>query len=316
MAGTPLLLTDADIRAGLTAADAVRWMGEAIDAEHRGDLLAPPRAHADLGDGRLVFTAGRLRGSWFGYRSYDSLPSEPGEQVVVVHDERSGLVRAVAVGNELGPRRVGAIGAVAADALAAPDAKVAAIIGTGTQAAMQVWGLLAVRDLSEFRVYSRDPGRRAEFAERVQAEHGVACRAAGDAASAVHGADIVVLATSSGTPVIDVSWLGRATYVATLGPKQVGRAEFDVALPAGAGLIVTDSLAQIDAYDPPNILAGTEHRDRLVSLGAFRAGQSRTDGRRVFFSVGLAGTEAFLLDRLAVSLRERNDGNEYIVQDQ
>jgi ornithine cyclodeaminase/alanine dehydrogenase-like protein (mu-crystallin family) len=158
---------------------------------------------------------------------------------------------------------------------------------------------------TEIRVYSRDPERRARFAARVQAEHGVACRAAGDAAAAVRGADIVVLATSSATPVIDAAWLAPGAYIATLGPKQAGRAEFDAALPAAAGVVVTDSLAQIDAYDPPNILAGTAQRGRLVSLGAVRAGQAgRTGagGRAVFFSVGLAGTETFLLARLAASL--------------
>ena len=39
-----------------------------------------------------------------------------------------------------------------------------------------------------------------------------------------------------------------------------------------------------------------------VSLGAVRAGEvspAAGDGITVFFSVGLAGTEAFLLDRLA-----------------
>ena len=83
-------------------------MGEAIDANNRGDLVAPPRVHADLGDGRIVFTTGRLRGSWFGYRSYDTFPTEPGSQLVAVHDESSGEMRAIAIGNELGPRRTGA----------------------------------------------------------------------------------------------------------------------------------------------------------------------------------------------------------------
>lgn len=92
------------------------------------------RVHADLGDGRIVFTTGRLRGSWFGYRSYDTFAAEPGSQLVAVHDESSGEMRAIAIGNELGPRRTGAIGAVAAEALASPTATDAAIIGTGTQA--------------------------------------------------------------------------------------------------------------------------------------------------------------------------------------
>ena len=84
-----LVLHDGDVLAWMTAADAVRWAGEAVDAHHRGELVAPPRIHADFGDGRLVFTTGRLRGSWFGYRSYDTFPADPGAQVVVVHDETS-----------------------------------------------------------------------------------------------------------------------------------------------------------------------------------------------------------------------------------
>ena len=300
-----MVLHDDDILTCLSAADAVRWMGEAIDAHHRGELVAPPRVHADFGEGRLVFTTGRLRGSWFGYRSYDTLPVDPGAQVVIVHDEHSGRVRAVAVGNELGPRRVGAIGAVAADALAGTDAGVVAVIGSGTQAAMQLWALSAVRDVREVRVYSRDETRRSAFAERIAPLVAGNARPVTSARAACEGAQIVVLATSSPVPVIDAAWLDPGAYVMTLGPKQQGRAEFGLDLPAAASVLVTDSLDQIGSYDPPNVLAGTPHEQRLVSLAAVRAGEAAAtapDGISVFFSVGLAGTEAFLLDRLAASI--------------
>jgi len=303
-----LVLHDGDVLAWMTAADAVRWAGEAVDAHHRGELVAPPRIHADFGDGRLVFTTGRLRGSWFGYRSYDTFPADPGAQVVVVHDETSGQVRAVAVGNELGPRRTGAIGAVAADALAPPGAGIAAVIGAGTQAYTQLWALAAVRELREVRVYSRDPDRRRSFAARAQPLVTGLCRPAPDARSAVDGAQIVVLATSSPVPVIAAAWLSPGSHVTTLGPKQRGRAEFGLDLPGAASLLVTDSLDQIGAYHPPNILAGTPHHRRLVSLGAVRAGEvppPRAGGISLFFSVGLAGTEAFLLDRLAASINAK-----------
>src|ERR1035437_7804795 len=158
--------SDAEIRSLLNVRDAVRWMGEAIDDHHRGLLVAPPRAHADLGDGRIVFTTGQLRGLWFGYRSYDTFQAEPGEQVVVVHGEATGTARAIAVGNELGPRRTGPSGAVAADPLAPPAATVAAIIGTGTQATTQLWALAAVRNLSEVRIFSRNQARRDRSEER------------------------------------------------------------------------------------------------------------------------------------------------------
>jgi hypothetical protein len=268
------ILHDDDVLNQLSAADAARWMGEAVDAHHRGELVAPPRVHADFGDGRVVFTAGRLRGSWFGYRSYDTLPADPGAQVVVVHDEATGRVRAVA-------------------------------IGTGTQAYAQVWALAAVRDLREVRVYSRDPTHRASFVERIAPLVAGTCRPAADARAACKGAQIVVLATSSPTPVVDAAWIAPGAYVTTLGPKQQGRAEFGLDLPETASVLVTDSLDQIGAYDPPNVLVGTRHEHGLVSLGAVRAGEvakPTSEGISLFFSVGVAGTEAFLLDRLTASI--------------
>jgi ornithine cyclodeaminase/alanine dehydrogenase-like protein (mu-crystallin family) len=303
--GVELILRDRDVLTWLTAADAVRWAGEAVDAHHRGELVAPARVHADFGDGRLVFTTGQLRGSWFGYRSYDTFPADPGAQVVVVHDEKSGQIRAVAIGNELGPRRTGAIGGVAADALAPPGAEIAAIIGSGTQAYTQLWAVAAVRDLREVRVYSRDPERRGSFAARAKRLVSVPCRPAPDARAAVEGAQIVILATSSPAPVIDAAWIAPGSYVTTLGPKQQGRAEFGLDLPDAAALLVTDSPDQIGAYHPPNVLVGTPHRQRLVSLGAIRAGEvppPRSGHTSLFFSVGLAGTEAFLLNRLAAHI--------------
>jgi len=300
-----VLVDDATIQSRLSAPDAVRWMGEAIDAHYRGELIAPPRAHVQFADGRIVFTAGQLRGSWFGYRSYDTFESDFASQVVVVHDQTSGAARAVAIGNELGPRRTGAIGAVAADSLSPRHATVAAIIGTGTQARTQLWALATVRNLDEVRVFSRDQHRREAFAQQMTRLMQVKCQSASSARNAVEGAQIVILATNSATSVIDASWLERGAYVTTLGPKQLDRAEFSLDLAERASVLVTDSLDQLDAYEPPNILSGTPQRDRLVSLGAVRAGVVTPPGSHqisLFFSVGLAGTEVFLLDRLAQSL--------------
>jgi Ornithine cyclodeaminase/mu-crystallin family len=83
----------------------------------------------------------------------------------------------LAVGNELGPRRVGAIGGIAADELANPGRRSLGLVGTGTQAWNQLWAIGTVRDLADVRVFSRDIGRRAEFAARAHAELGLPARA-------------------------------------------------------------------------------------------------------------------------------------------
>jgi ornithine cyclodeaminase/alanine dehydrogenase-like protein (mu-crystallin family) len=296
------VLTDEDVRRLLDAPTAVTWMRSALLEAHAGRLVTPARVQTELGSGRLVFTTGALAGEWFGYRSYDTFPASPGQQLVVVHDWQTGLVHGLAAGKELGPRRVGAIGGVAADELANPEARTLGLVGTGVQAWNQLWAISAVRDLAEVRVFSRDAARRAEFADRARTELGLASRAVDSARVAVEGADLVVLATSSSSPVIDSDWVGAGAYLTTLGPKQVGDAEFGPELLARADVAVTDSIAQISAYDPPNILVGTPAADRLVSLGAILSGSAQgrahEDEVVVFCSVGLAGTEAFLLAKL------------------
>ena len=181
----PALFDDEALRTRLRAETAVAAMRQALLHAEDGALAAPPRVSADLGPGRMVFTVGALAGRWFGYRSYDTFPASPGAQVVVLHDWDDGQVKAIAAGNELGPRRTGAIGAVAVDVLAQPGASRLAVIGTGAQAWTQVWAVRAVRDLDQVLVYSRDPANRVAFAARARDQLGVAATEAPSARDAV-----------------------------------------------------------------------------------------------------------------------------------
>jgi len=107
-----------------------------------------------------------------------------------------------------------------------------------------------------------------------------------------------VLATSSAVPVAEAGWLAPGTAVTTVGPKQAGRAEFGPDLPARAGVVATDSPAQLRAYEPPALLADAP----AVPLGAILTGEhpGRPDADAVtlYASVGLAGTEPYLLAEL------------------
>ena len=290
------ILTDAQLPELLDTRGCVDACREAVLAAHRGELTAPPRVHADLGDGNLVYTAGRLGDRWFGYRSYDTVAG--GEQLVAVHNGADGSVAGIAIGRDLGRMRTGAIGGVAADALADPAASTVGLVGTGPQAWMQLWAVLAVRDIAHVRVYSRDAERRERFARDASERYGIDVRAVDTAEDAVRGAEIVVLATNSAVPVVDTAAIEAEAFVTTMGPKQIGRAEFDVDLAERARLVTTDSVAQLHAYDPPFVLAGTHHEGRIVSLGAVLTGEAPRTSGALFCSVGLAGTEAFLLARI------------------
>lgn len=250
----------------------------------------------------MVLTAGHLTGEWYGFRSYDTFGHPESAQVVVLHDGRTGAVRAVAVGEELGSRRTGGLGGVAVDALARPDAATLGVIGSGGQAWTQVWAAAAVRPLREVTVHSRSAARREAFAARVRAELGVPARAVDSARAAVRDRDVVVLATTAVTPVLDAADLAPGTHVNTVGFKQVDRHEFGADLLDAADLLATDSPAQAAAYDPPMLATLPGYAGRLRDLGAVLAGavpgRTGADQVTVFCSTGLAGTEVFLLDRL------------------
>ncbi|WP_422770751.1 ornithine cyclodeaminase family protein [Plantactinospora sp. WMMC1484] len=297
-----VFITDAEVAARLDAATAVRAIRDALLAAHRGRLVAPPRVAAPLTGGRLVFTAGQLVGEWYGFRSYDTLGHADGEQVVALHEAGSGRIRAVAVGAEIGSRLTGALGAVAVDSLARPDATTLGVIGAGGQAWAQVSAIAAVRRLREVTVFCRTPAGREKFAARVRAELGIPARPVPTGPEAVRGRDLVVLATTSPTPVISATDLSPGSHLNTVGHKQLGRAEFGTDLLDRAELLVTDSLAQAGAYDPPMLATVGAYAGRLRSLGAALAGtvagRTTADQVTVFCSVGLAGGEAFLLDRL------------------
>lgn len=284
-----IVLDDIAVTTRLRPASAVAAMRSALLAAYRGELAAPPRVHA----GVLTFTAGRLPGRWYGYRSYDTHVG--GQQVVAVHTEPAGDLAGIAVGSALGAYRTGALGAAAADALASPGATTVGVVGAGRQAWTQLWALSAVRQLTDVAVYSPTPQHRAALAARIQSDLGIRSHAAQSASEAVTARDIVVLATSSATPVLDAASLSPGTAVITVGPKQAGRAEFGPDLPARAQLIVTDSLSQLRAYDPPALLAGTP----VIPLGAVLAdehpGPTQPDAITMYASVGLAGTEPYLL---------------------
>lgn len=289
-----ILLDDADAQRLLDPGTAVGAVRESLIAHHAGTLTAPARLHAGLRAGDLIFTAGRLAGTCYGFRVYDTMPVPADDQLTVVYDDATGTLVGVVTGPFLGAARTGAIGAVAVDVLARADADVVALIGTGRQAWAQLWAIRVVRSLREVRVYSRDTEHRSAFARRAHTELGVPAVSAGDPREAVSGADIVVLATTSPQPVIDPGWVSAGAHVSTLGPKQEGAHECPAELGERAGVIVTDSLSQVDAYPEPFFLSGAALA-RMGYLGAVVAGAGQRRQNRdeitLFCSVGLAGTE-------------------------
>jgi ornithine cyclodeaminase len=170
------------------------------------------------------------------------LPSVNG--LMVYLSASTGLVEALLLDNGyLTDVRTAAAGAVAARHLSRADAAVAAILGAGVQAELQLRALTLVRPIREARIWARRPDAARALADRAGASLGIAVSAAASPAEAVRGADVVVTTTPADAPILARGWLAPGQHVTAMGSDAEHKNEIDPALVADA-LYVADSLAQ------------------------------------------------------------------------
>lgn len=282
------ILTDTEVQL-FPRARAVEIIRGAVLAAERGDLTSPARLHtADM-----TFTAGSAA-DIFGFRAYHTRDTAFDEQVIVIWDS-SGRVAGVVIGTELGPLRTSALGVLATQVLARPDASRLGLIGSGVQARQHALTLASVRELTQVLVYSRQAANRETLAAELR-DAGLPAQAAHSAEEVCAASDLLTLATTSNVPVIHSEWVQPGSHVCTLGPKEEHRHEFPPELARRATQVVTDSLNQLQGYPGNHVLAG----EAVTPLGAYLTGgvTRQPDDITLFLSVGLAGTEVLLAQAL------------------
>ncbi|WP_137389911.1 ectoine utilization protein EutC [Rhodoligotrophos defluvii] len=207
------------------------------------------------------------------------LPSLNG--LMVLFSARTGLVEALLLDNGyLTDVRTAAAGAVAAKHLARPDAAVAAVLGAGAQARLQLEALTLVRPIRKARIWARN-GERAAAAAREMAEKlGITVEAAASVKDAVAGADVIVTTTPATEPLLGAGNLEPGQHVTAMGSDSEHKNELAPDVLKQADLYVADSLAQVRRLGELHhaIAAGAVAADAVFAeLGAIIAG--KTPGR-------------------------------------
>lgn len=198
--------------------------------------------------------------------------------IIALFDPKTGEPLAFMDGRYITEMRTAAVSAVATDALAAPEAKVLALLGAGVQGRAHLEALRHVRQFEEIRIWNRTRTRAERFAE----EHGVKEM---DLEAAVRDADVVVTATSSHEPILKGAWLKPGAHVNAVGASQPNWRELDDA--AMRNVVVVDSYegARNEAGDI--ILSGVTP---YAELGEVLSGAKPIDPKRttIFKSLGMA----------------------------
>lgn len=191
--------------------------------DHRGFLGSMPAYNGALGSKLVTF-----------YPHNKGIHTHHG--VIVLFRPETGEPIAVIDGRLITEMRTAAVSAAATDILARRDASVLAILGSGVQAGSHLESIGLVRDLTDVRVWS--PRNATAFAV---AHPNV--RAVGTAEEAVRGADIIVVATSSETPVLSGKWLSQGTHINAIGANRPTWRELDDEVLAISKIFVESSEA-------------------------------------------------------------------------
>jgi ornithine cyclodeaminase/alanine dehydrogenase-like protein (mu-crystallin family) len=291
-----LLLTEADVRSLLTMPIALEIVEDSLRQQGNGELVLHPRRRIKLPDNALLHymaAADPVRG-YIGMKIY-TVARGVARFVVPLFRSTTGEMAALIEADALGQIRTGAASGVATKYLANPNARIAAIIGTGYQARTQLEAVAAVRRLDRIRAFGRDPERRANFCREMTERIGIAVEAASSGEDAVKGADIIITATSATKVVLESEWLAPGMHINAMGANWPRKRELDAASVARADKIVVDSIEQskMEAGDLIQAFGEDEKRWNAVqelSQIVARKTAGRTDPNQItlFKSNGIA----------------------------
>lgn len=216
------------------------------------------------------------------------------QALVALFDSRTGQPQAIMDGRFITEIRTAATSALATRALARPDARIVAILGTGVQAHAHIDALREVMHIDEVRAWGRTQTKAAELVD-FAGKRGLRARVAASPGDACRGAGVVCTVTSSRDPILTSSDIEPGAHVNAVGMAGPTSRELPGELMARATIVV-DSMDGALNESANIILAIREGRlpakPSLTLLCDVIAGKA--PGRRghdditIFDSIGIA----------------------------
>lgn len=280
-------LTEDDVRRLLRWDELIPAMEAALAAFSRGRVIQPVRNILTIEEGkRYVAAMPAITEEAMGAKLVSFYPGNAGSgvhthhAVIMLMRTDTGEPLAAMDGRLITEMRTAAVSAAVTKHVAAPDARILALIGSGVQAHAHLQALSQVRRFAEVRVWSRTPEHARRFAEAHDA-------IAMEAEEAVRGADVVVTATASLTPVLKGAWLKLAAHVNAVGAPRPTWRELDDDVMAHT--LIVDSREAVLKESGDVILSKAAI---FAEAGEIFAGLKPVpSGTTVFKSVGIAAED-------------------------
>lgn len=246
-----LVLSADDVRRVLDFPSAIAAVTEAHVAHARGQVVMPVRLSmawderpsemeampAYLGGppGQDAFGVKLI--TYVGTNTARGIPAI--HAVIVLFDPDDGRPIAIMDGRYSTAVRTAAASALATKLLAREDASVLAVAGAGVQGRSHLEAILAVRPIEVVRVVDSDRSRAEEMVREVTTAHPSLLVQVDDTVrQAVQGADVIVTATTSLSPILEWAWIAPGTHVNAIGSHSPGVRELATEVVARSRIVV------------------------------------------------------------------------------
>ncbi len=298
-----LLLTNDEVLSLADMRDCVEEMRRAFVLFGQGKIDSPLRTKLPVTEVRNVLMMPSLiRGdtetlSLKIVSVYPDLgPGKPSlTAAVLLIDGSDGAVKALMGGTALTAVRTGAVTGLSCSHLARADSRILAMIGAGGQGFHQISGVVSQIKIEKIKVFDLEPERSRRLADTCKGDLGISTDVSQTVKEATVGADVVVTATTSRTPVLRGDEVNQGTHIAAIGAYTPDTRELDSRLVSKASIYV-DSVEAVMA-EAGDILIPM--KEGVISKGNIRGdlaglvtgtipGRTSQDEITLFKAVGLA----------------------------
>jgi len=302
-------LPEEDVKKLVSMDEAISAVESAFRDKALGNVQMPPKVYLLYGSGDLRVMPCYIRtGEISSVKIVNSHPRNPEKglptvmAMIVLVNPETGFPKAVMGGTWITGIRTGAAGAVAAKYLARKNSRIAAFIGAGTQARMQLLGITRVlQSIREVRVFDIKSEAAKAFIQFIE-DHGAAGLSLIPASSvreAIEDADIIITTTPSRKPVVMSEWISDGVHLNCIGADAPGKQELDPMILKRASKIVVDDVEQaihsgeINVPLSEGIIGVSSIYGELGEIVAgLKKGRESDDEITIFSSTGLAIQDA------------------------
>jgi ornithine cyclodeaminase/alanine dehydrogenase len=223
-----------------------------------GNVVMPTRSSVDVAGHGIMFSMPSLvADSALAVKIVTVFPENPNKHQlptvianVTVLDPETGKCLAFMSGTTLTALRTGATTGLATKLLSRQNAARLAIFGSGVQAEYQLEAIASVRELERVIVYSPHQEHARRFASRMSSKLNAKVDCAGSSEDALRGADIIVAATTSRSPVFDGRSVAPGTHINGVGSHTPDVRELDsVTIQRSKVVVDSRNAALVEAGD-------------------------------------------------------------------